>query len=25
VGLRGAVSVFLASIPMLVGLPGAHF
>jgi cell volume regulation protein A len=23
--LRGAVSVFLASIPMLVGLPGAHF
>ena len=25
VGLRGAVSVFLAAIPMLVGLPGAHF
>jgi cell volume regulation protein A len=25
VGLRGAVGVFLASIPMLVGLPGAHF
>ena len=25
VGLRGAVSVFLASVPMLVGLPGAHF
>jgi cell volume regulation protein A len=25
VGLRGAVSVFLASIPLLVGLPGAHF
>jgi potassium/hydrogen antiporter len=25
VGLRGAVSVFLASIPMLVGLAGAHF
>jgi len=25
VGLRGAVSVFLASIPMLVGLPGANF
>ena len=24
VGLRGAVSVFLAAIPMLVGLPGAH-
>jgi cell volume regulation protein A len=25
VGLRGAVSVFLAAIPMLVGLRGAHF
>jgi len=25
VGLRGAVCVFLASIPLLVGLPGAHF
>src|ERR1041385_2435444 len=25
VGLRGAVSVFLAAVPMLVGLPGAHF
>jgi cell volume regulation protein A len=25
VGLRGAVAVFLASIPLLVGLPGAHF
>src|SRR3954451_19197126 len=25
VGLRGAVSVFLAAGPMLVGLPGAHF
>ncbi len=25
VGLRGAVSVFLAAIPMLVGLPGANF
>jgi cell volume regulation protein A len=25
VGLRGAVSVFLAAIPMLVGLPGAHY
>jgi cell volume regulation protein A len=25
VGLRGAVSVFLAAIPMLVGLVGAHF
>jgi len=25
VGLRGAVGVFLASIPLLVGLPGAHF
>ena len=25
VGLRGAVSIFLASIPLLVGLPGAHF
>jgi cell volume regulation protein A len=25
VGLRGAVCVFLASIPLLVGLPAAHF
>jgi cell volume regulation protein A len=25
VGLRGAVSVFLASIPLLVGLPGGHY
>jgi cell volume regulation protein A len=25
VGLRGAVGIFLASIPLLVGLPGAHF
>jgi cell volume regulation protein A len=25
VGLRGAVSVFLAAVPLLVGLPGAHF
>jgi cell volume regulation protein A len=25
VGLRGAVSVFLAAIPLLVGLPGAHY
>ena len=24
VGLRGAVGIFLASIPLLVGLPGAH-
>jgi potassium/hydrogen antiporter len=24
VGLRGAVAIFLASIPLLVGLPGAH-
>src|SRR5467141_665397 len=25
VGLRGAVGIFLASIPLLVNLPGAHF
>ena len=24
VGLRGAVGIFLASIPLLVGVPGAH-